>query len=326
MEFDPEEMARARMALQDAVSSHLFDRDRRVYLIDIGRYEQGGQIYDKLAVRFHVDSKIQPVQLQAMGKEPLNWRPIRDIPTMVMEGKYHLHQWSGWGRGWGQWSDPYTSRTDPLQGGISISTGYYYSGTLGGIVRDRAAPDNKMILSNWHVLVTYWGAPRGQPILQPGRYDGGSGADVIATLERDAMSANLDAAVATLNGSRRLSNDQLGIGSVKGVGRATIDMEVKKSGRTSRVTSGRVTGVGGTQRITYGWLERVIRDVVTIEPLAPGDPPVSQGGDSGSWWVDSATREAVGLHFAGSDYPSRGLALDMQEVLNALNVEIPPTQ
>jgi endonuclease G len=191
-------------------------------------------------------------------------------------------------------------------------------------VRDRATPNEEMILSNWHVLATYWGAPRGQPILQPGLYDGGSGADVIATLERDAMSANLDAAVATLNGSRGLSNDQLGIGPVKGVGSATIDMEVEKSGRTSHVTYGRVTGVGGIQRLYYGWLERVIRDVVTIEPLAPEDPPVSQGGDSGSWWVDSATRRAIGLHFAGCDDPSRALALDMQEVLNALNVEIPP--
>ncbi len=320
MQIDPKEMAHARLALQYAVGSHLFDRARKVKLIDIGRYEHGGQVEDRLALRFHVDEKIPDTRLEAMGREPLQRRSILDIPTMVVEGKYRLHQWSWWGGGWRRWSDPRTSRADPLRGGISISTEYYYSGTLGGIVRDRAT-QREMILSNWHVLVTYWGAPRGQRILQPGRYDGGTSADTIASLERDAMSDNLDAAVAVLNRSRRLSNDQLESKPVIGAGQATIDMEVEKSGRSSRTTSGRVTGVGGIQRLYYGWLERIIRDVVTIEPLWPGE--VSRGGDSGSWWVNSATREAIGLHFAGGDDPERALALDMQEVLNALNVYIP---
>ena len=32
--------------------------------------------------------------------------------------------------------------------------------------------------------------------------------------------------------------------------------------------------------------------------------------------------QAVGLHFAGSDFPERALALDMQSVLDALNVDL----
>lgn len=320
MQVDPKEMARARVALHYAVGNHLFDRPRKVKLIDIGRYAHDGRVEDRLAIRFHVDEKIPDTQLEAMGREPLQRQPILDIPTMVIEGKYYLHQWSWWGGGWRRWADPRTSRADPLRGGISVSTEYYYSGTLGGVVRDRTT-QKEMILSNWHVLVAYWGAPRGQPILQPGRYDGGTHSDIIATLDRDAMSYNLDAAVAFLNGSRRLTNDQLDIGPVKGVGRATIDMEVEKSGRSSRTTYGRVTGVEGIQRMQYGWLERIIRDVVTIEPRQPADE-VSRGGDSGSWWLNSATREVIGLHFAGGDYPERALALDMQEVLDALDVEV----
>ena len=59
---------------------------------------------------------------------------------------------------------------------------------------------------------------------------------------------------------------------------------------------------------------------MVIEPLNGGE--VSMPGDSGSWWLDAETREAIGLHFAGSDIPERALALNMQPVLDALGVEI----
>jgi endonuclease G len=49
---------------------------------------------------------------------------------------------------------------------------------------------------------------------------------------------------------------------------------------------------------------------------------VSRPGDSGSWWLNTVTKEAIGLHFAGSDMPERALALNMPSVLDALNVEI----
>jgi endonuclease G len=69
----------------------------------------------------------------------------------------------------------------------------------------------------------------------------------------------------------------------------------------------------------YGYLERIIRDVMVIEPLNGGE--VSMLGDSGSWWLCEETREAIGLRFAGSDVPERALALNMRSVLNALSVE-----
>ena len=44
--------------------------------------------------------------------------------------------------------------------------------------------------------------------------------------------------------------------------------------------------------------------------------------DSGSYWLEAGTMSVVGLHFAGSDRPERSLAMDMQPVLVALNVEM----
>src|SRR5206468_11812615 len=119
----------------------------------------------------------------------------------------------------------------------------------------------------------------------------------VAGLTRDAMASNLDAAVATLTGNRRVVNDQLGIGPITGVGSATHGLRVVKSGRTSGITQGIVTGLSGVAQILYSGIPRTIRHVITIDPLMGGE--VSRPGDSGSVWLAGDDREAVGLHFAG---------------------------
>ncbi|UCC54123.1 MAG: hypothetical protein JSV68_09145, partial [Anaerolineaceae bacterium] len=97
-------------------------------------------------------------------------------------------------------------------------------------------------------------------------------------------------------------------------------MEVVKSGRRTAITRGLVTAVDGTIKINYRGVDRLIRNVVSIEPRNLGQ--VSAGGDSGSIWIQENTMNAVGLHFAGSDRPERALAIDMQPVLDALNVDL----
>ena len=316
MALNPSSLARARLDVHRAVGTHLFDRQREINLIDIT--ESDGSP----AIRYHFERFLEQPQLEAVGRDPIPDVSPSGFPIIKVESKYRLHQPYGWG-GWRKPSERMT-RANPLQGGISIGAEYFGSGTLGCIVRDCANPTQKMVLGNWHVLVVYWGAPHSQRIRQPGWNDGGTDADIIATLARDSMAASLDAAVALLDTDRKLSNYQLGTGDppLTGTMRPIVGMAVEKSGRTSGVTYGLITGVGGYARLTYGGMERLIRDVVTIEPRDMGD--VSQGGDSGSIWVDSITNQAIGLHFAGSDAPTSALAMDMQEVLDALNVEIPP--
>jgi hypothetical protein len=324
MNVDLMTLARARLALREAIRSHLFDPN--VSLIDFGNPEHEGQIaLGELAIRIHVKKKLFGATLEAAVAAGYT-RPIPPaiggFPTDVPQGTYRVYQWP-WDRSW--WAppaaNPHRAHDDPLRGGISISDEFHNAaGTLGGKVIDRAT-GAEMILSNWHVLVADWTARPGQRIYQPGRLDGGTFADSVATLARDAMSVNLDAAVAALNGSRTLINDQLELGPVTDVGKAELGMELVKSGRTSGATRARVTAVEGTAKIAYGSLSRVIRQVVTIEPRL-GFEQVSAPGDSGSWWLDPTTMRAIGLHFAGSDFPERGLALDMQSVLDALNVDI----
>jgi endonuclease G len=178
-----------------------------------------------------------------------------------------------------------------------------------------------MILSNWHVMARSWRSTPGQAIYQPGRRDGGGPSDHIADFTRHAMLVNLDAAVAELIGGRESTNRQLGLGPVTGVGQPHLGMEVVKSGRRTHNTDGRVTGVAGIAEMRYRGVERIIHNVMTIEPRRPAEQ-VSAGGDSGAWWLYEQTMQAIGLHFAGTDRPERALAIDMWSVLDALNVDI----
>lgn len=135
------------------------------------------------------------------------------------------------------------------------------------------------------------------------------------------MNQGIDAAVARLTGSRHWRNYQLGIGPVTGVARPELDMRVVKSGRSSQITEGIVTGIEGIRKIYYGGYLRTVRQVFHIA-LPPGREQVSTGGDSGSWWLSAETKQVVGLHFAGSDYPEYSLAMTMPDVMEALKVDL----
>jgi endonuclease G, mitochondrial len=327
MDLDPMTMAYARLAQRAALRTHLGDPN--VSMIDIGQRRRNGELEDELTIRFHVRRKLSLLQLQAAADQGYT-RPVpREIAagavafkTDVVQGDYRTE-----GLGW--WNRPkparngHAGRTDPLCGGISISDPFHNTyGTLGGRVHDRAT-GQPMILSNFHVLAVEWTARAGQRIYQPGRMDGGAPADTVATLVRHAMAFNLDAAVATLlPNSRPLINHQLGLGPVSGVARPQIGRRVVKSGARTEVTYGLVTGVEGVVGpLRYGNLKRSIAHVLTIEPQQSEDL-VSAGGDSGSWWLDQATMQAVGLHFAGQFAPDTALAIDMAIILDALNVDI----
>ncbi len=80
--------------------------------------------------------------------------------------------------------DVNTGRVRPPQPGCSMGHYHISAGTFGGIVYDNATGE-KLILSNNHVLANTNDAYIGDPILQPGSYDGGAvPEDVVATLYR----------------------------------------------------------------------------------------------------------------------------------------------
>ncbi|MGQ9828555.1 MAG: hypothetical protein ACUVSW_11900 [Roseiflexus sp.] len=319
MDDDRRRAARARLALRQVALSFLYHPAYRVNMVDFGIPIRAGAADERPTLRFHVPQKLSHAQLERAGIEAVP-RQIGEFVTDVIEGSYTPHTWFWW-RPWQPAVGSPRSRFAAMRGGISVSVASDFSaGTLGGLVQDRTTGD-LMILSNWHVLAAQRWVRAGLPICQPGRLDGGTLSDVVATLTRHAMHQNIDAAVATLTGDRPLINNQLNIGSVTGVALPHLGMRVTKSGRTTGVTEGIVTGVEGYARLWYGSIQRTIRHVITIIP-APGKREVSAGGDSGSWWLDAETRAAVGLHFAGSDDPEQALAIEMVSVLGALDVDL----
>ena len=324
MNLDKKSLAYARLALHQAGRDFLFDPN--VNLIDFGLPSRGGKLSDgDLAIRIHVSRKLSGHALES-AIEAGQTAPIPDsiagFKTDVPVGAYNPNLW-GWGGSWRRPSSkPRAKRASVLVGGISISDQHRHTyGTLGGLVYDHATGE-PMILSNWHVLAGRWGTRKGQRIYQPGRRDGGNWTDTVAYFTRDAMSVDIDAAVAKINDERPFKNFQLELDPVAGVGEATLGMEVVKSGRGTGVTYGRVTGIEGVARMRYDRIERIMKNIVTIERRNSYEPDVSAGGDSGSWWLDLDTNRAIGLHFAGSNSPIRAIAHDMSSVLNALNVQI----
>ncbi len=316
-----QEFRQALAAHEHAVALHLLDPN--VTLIDLGlriKEAQGRLMTRELAVRVHLKHKPRGEAFRAFASaQPARVITERSVgfPVDLIQAEYNLHR-SWW------WPRPRALRAqmhNPLRGGISISNEWEYGfGTLGGFVKDRqtGAP---MILSNWHVLAVADGAEVEAAILQPGYGDGGNARHVVAHLRRDAMRRGLDAAVAELNQSRAIRNEQLEIGPVTGVGGPELGMRVHKSGRASGHTHGIVDGIAGKHKIYYHGFPRIVDHVIHIAPLTVGGE-VSAPGDSGSWWLEEYSDKVVGLHLAGSNDPEYGLAHGMQEVLDALNVDI----
>lgn len=114
------------------------------------------------------------------------------------------------------------------------------------------------------------------------------------------------------------SSDIRHIGLFNGTAPASLGMRVGKYGRTSEYTEGSIVLLNATVNITYstsGGLQRAARFVgqVIVESM-------SEGGDSGALVVDTASRSAVGLLFAGS--PQATIFTPIEVVLNALNVSL----
>ena len=221
-----------------------------------------------------------------------------------------------------------TTRVRPAPGGVSVAHEKVTAGTL-GVLAHRTSGE-AVVLSNNHVLANSNDARAGDRIIQPGPYDGGGPDDAIARLadfvrisfneqELEGLARFLDRALGRVLapmglGLRRLPSgktnlvdaaiavplaadlvapDLLEIGPVAGTAAATLGTRVRKSGRTTGLTEGKVTGLEATVEVDYGGKTATFRGQLVSDIR-------SRGGDSGSLVVDDANR-AVGLLFAGGD-------------------------
>jgi len=115
------------------------------------------------------------------------------------------------------------------------------------------------------------------------------------TTREEEPSVNLvDAAIARPLKESYVTSEILEVGVPMGVIKGNLGMPVKKSGRTTALTTGEITQVDVAVNVQYG--EGKV--AMFVGQYMTG--PMCSGGDSGSVVLDNANR-IVGLLFAGSD-------------------------
>ncbi|MCC2321516.1 S1 family peptidase [Cellulomonas xiejunii] len=221
-----------------------------------------------------------------------------------------------------------TGRVRPLRPGVSIAHVDVTAGTLGAFVLAGGAVH---ALSNHHVLVGSPSGRRGDDILQPGPADGGrTPGDRVGTLAafvplESGRTARVDAALALLDDQD--VDATYPVGRVTTTARARGGELVGKIGRTTSVTTGRVTAIE-LDDVVVGYGEELgnlrFDDQVEIEGISTA--PFSRGGDSGSL-VYREDGVALGLLFAGSEVGGdngRGLTYvnPIDAVLGALDATL----
>ena len=189
------------------------------------------------------------------------------------------------------------SRYERLQPGISVANSRLSAGTLGMFVIDKLS-GKPAILSNCHVL----GGSLGDSIVQPGPVDGGKAPrDTVAKLERMILDQDGDAAIAILTNSRPFDPTAIDLNIIPdSIALPQNGDIVVKSGRTTKVTRGKIVGMGVYPMEFPG--ARVVRiNGFMIVPISSSNKvaEISYTGDSGSIWIKEGTRTAVGLNFSG---------------------------
>jgi hypothetical protein len=220
---------------------------------------------------------------------------------------------------------PHTARqTRPIQLGTSggnaldLANGYCCSGTLGSLVEKEGT---QYILSNSHVfahdIVSSAGDPDvaqiGDPIDQPGVIDvscqniANDHVAHVSSLSTLPTPANVDCAIAeVVAGAVRTDGAILGIGTLSSqILAPSVNLAVKKSGRTTGLTRSAITGLNAMVNVGYdnecngtGFTKSFTGQIL----IANRRSRFLNSGDSGSLMVESVRMNprAVGLLYAGS--------------------------
>lgn len=223
----------------------------------------------------------------------------------------------------------------PIVGGISAALHTITAGTLSCLCRSTREKDDAAAvyaLSNNHVFADVDTASVGDHLYQPGPLDGGTQNDHFADFVR-AVPIHLggtepnrvDAAIGRLLPDTPFDPIVCSIGRITGTEPAEEDMPVRKHGRTTGYTEGRVTDESYDPIVGMDHSDPSVRalfeDQLRIERVAPY-PAIGLGGDSGSLVVHKDRPHAVGLYFAGPSAGDYGVANPIADVLQGLEIAI----
>jgi hypothetical protein len=309
---------------------------RNVVACGIGFKESEGRVTDEPCVIVGVTHKVPKAQLTPDDLVP---QTLDAVKTDVQEvGVFHA------------WQLGERDRHRPAVPGASCGHSDITAGTFGCLVR---RGDDLFILSNNHVLANTNKASRGDAILQPGRYDGGSIADKIAELEEwiplktgaeasDCPWAKL--VVQGLNFLARASGSKSRLTALREQrAENLVDCAIARPLSPNLVRPD-ILGIGVPKGVQAGTLGTLVQKTgrttghttgkitqvdVTVQVDYQGEQVsfvdqfmatgMSAGGDSGAA-VLNMDGYVVGLLFAGSELAT--LINPIRPVLDALNVQL----
>ncbi len=303
----------------------------------VGYKESGGERTSTLSIVCSVKKKVDAGQLSGQDLVPT---AVTGIPTDVVQtGVIRALQAP-------------TDRFRPAPGGVSVGHVAITAGTLGCWVTKNG---QKVILSNNHVLANSNDAEIGDPILQPGPFDGGNfPQDHIANLTQfvpisfegepsecqfaNAVIAFFNAGCRLINSSTRYkvakvqAEDNLVDAAIAApLDPADVKDEILNIGPIQGTVEGElgmaIKKSGRTTGFTTGQIQQV--DVTANVQYGAGQVArftdkllagaMSQGGDSGSAVLDDNNRLS-GLLFAGSDTTT--IINRIENVFSALGISL----
>jgi hypothetical protein len=286
-----------------------------VVTVVVGARERQGVATDEPAFQVYVSTKKDIVELAAEERIPPEIEGFR-TDVILFEEQAPLQ---------GTVED--TEEYRPLFGGSQLVQGNHI-GTLGVIavatVGSKAPVGQPVILTNWHV------APKEELVGQPS-----SPCDCwccecchVGTVVDTQVTAQIDAAIATLRNGITYSHEILEIGPIRGDATATAMTSgdvVFKRGRTTGLREGRFSTASAPLSRSDGHnFTNQIR-ITSPPPTAPATTmtPFALGGDSGSVVTDTRNRIIGLLHSSSLPAGTPSTASRIEDVVSALHVRFP---
>lgn len=332
LRFDDHQPMMHRMSGMKSIASSppTSTTSHNVHAVGIGMKNVKGKATKQQCIRVHVPKKIPESQMNPKDIVP---REINGIPTDIIESAPAIFHESV-NTPPPPCSQNKQNRQRPVIGGISVGHFNITAGTIGCFCRSTKPGDDRhatYVLSNNHILANENQAQENDDIYQPGSRDGGGPADSFATLSRyvklqlDSLDSNLvDAAIAKLKPDIDIIPEICSIGAITGTAEATLGMIVRKHGRTTGLTYGKITDLYINVNIAMGPSitspKVTLNDQLRIE--AHECSAIGLNGDSGSLIVKNDEAKAVGLYFAGPTNGEYGIANRIENVLSELEIAL----
>lgn len=330
-----------------SVSAAVTNAGRNVHAVGVGRKIVAGGETEELSVRLYVVQKLPKSLLSPRDRLP---EEIDGVATDVVESdpgfllasrkktkkkkKSSASSRAADSAAASSCSAERRQRQRPVVGGISSGHRDITAGTLGCFCRStRSGDDSSAVyaLSNNHVYANVNAALIGDPLYQPAPADGAVFQDHFANLHRYVGIAlggtapnRVDAAIAILLGSVDHIPEICSIGTVTNAIDPAEGMLVRKHGRTTGYTEGRIDDIEYDALVG---MDHDDPDVVALfedqlRIVSTTSDPFGLGGDSGSAVVHRTEPSVVGLYFAGPPSGMYGVANKIQHVLTELEIEV----